>query len=91
MALQKTITLTSGVVIPDAYHRIEKLDVKVSGATCVATAQISSYINAAACLDKAPVRQKTYVMADFDKTAMGAAQIYLFLKSHPDYDGATDV
>lgn len=91
MALQKTITLTSGIVVTDAYHRIERLEVKIAGAVVTAVAQISSYLDGPSCLTRASVKQNSYPIPDFDKGAMGAAQVYDYLKTHADFAGAIDV
>ena len=112
MALLKTITLPTGQIASDAYHKVTEVRVKtpsaglggldvqmgppVGGAPseCWADIKVSSYVNEAACDNYLmPIQERNYHLDAFDRSDNSAtvvALIYAWLKTQPDFDGATD-
>jgi hypothetical protein len=84
MALQKTIQSNFGLRIPSAYHRVGRIQiVNKSEMTFVVNAFVDDKISI-------PVEAQAYSCA-YDLTGGNAlAQAYTYLKTLPEFAGATD-
>lgn len=90
MGLQKTMTLDNGLVVPDAYIRIDT----VSGCKTDIQVGVNYYVSQQDFQDgKGFIQQKLYnfVPDVSDAAANFIKQGYDFLKSFPDLLGAVDV
>jgi hypothetical protein len=80
-----------GVAAPEAYTRIEAM-VFDSGTGVQVT--VSTYFDQAARQSSAPIRTQTFYWDSFDhanETMSPKTQIYAWLKTTPDFSGATDI
>lgn len=90
MALKKSITTRTGVLAPDAYHRIRSVKGENDGA-------ISYYVDiyfdeGSRDARKQPLETKVFKVPDSIKSKIGIVhELYNILKTHPSYDGAEDV
>lgn len=90
MALQKTKELQNGLIVSDAYHRIDT----VSGHKVEITISVNSYVSRKAFLDGALyLEQQFYTFTP--NTAPDAEEMwtqgYAYLKSTDEYVDAVDV
>lgn len=82
MALETNITLNSGIVVEDAYCRVENATV---------TKQTSSFVLAIyADKNKPVVLQKHFLMEYSLEGENPIKQAYLYLKTLPGFEGAED-
>lgn len=85
MALQNNIELESGIVVEDAYTRVES--VKLQNKTSMSF-EAASYVGAS----KTTAFCRTGYLAPYDLTGDNPIkQAYLHLKTLPDYENAEDV
>lgn len=95
MALQKTLVLDNGLTATDAYHKITLLEVIARGETCTAVARVTSYLNSTKADENgAALLERSFTMTTFNKadsSQSAAAQVYTYLKTLDEFDGATDV
>lgn len=83
MALQKTIKFM-GVDVPDAYHRIERLQLESKESVIVTVASYDARRTQPA------IQIKSFV-APYDMTAENPfVQGYKYLKNLPEFEGAVD-
>lgn len=84
MALKKEITTASGIVVPDAYHRVERV--------ILATKTKIHFVVSAYKDDgiKAPITSKPYTCDYALDGSNPIAQAYVHLKTLPDFAGAQD-
>lgn len=86
MALKCDVELESGLMIPDAYLRIETF----SGSETHVNFNLSVYINKTSFDEKKPpVTQINYGM-EFDKDRNLFSQMYSYLRTLPEYEDAVE-
>lgn len=89
MAIIKTIQTPSGITVQDAYVRIEAIDGNKSeiGVT------ISAYVSQEDSLEKPPFQSEryTFVPDQSEDSERWDKQAYLYLKTLPKFEFATDV
>ncbi|SFH78531.1 hypothetical protein SAMN02910401_00328 [Megasphaera elsdenii] len=86
MALKMTLKLDNGLMIPDAYIKIEQIAINKE----TATALIGAFVDNA---NKIPVYEKIYIFTpDFSDSSQNIyAQGYNYLKQHQDFKESVDV
>lgn len=97
MALRLARTLDSGLVVPNAYHRVERVGIDYARQTVTLDVQV--YATGQARIDgKRPIPMgMSFAMqgADWDAfIANGRGPLvlaYIFLKTRPEFSGAVDV
>ena len=85
MALQKTITTGTGIVVNDAYHRIR--EVKIQGVNGLHF-KLKSFVNAQ---EGKPFSVTEYECAYDVSTSNPFTQAYTYLKELSEFADATDV
>lgn len=84
MALKNTVTLPTGIVVPDAYHRVE--DITITGKTRLRFL-VKSYVAAS---EKVEFTHELYFGAYDIGGPNPLAQAYGHLKTLPEFAGAVD-
>ena len=88
MALTKPVALPTGIGIPNAYVRIDELQIKRFGSRRTMTFLLYVYVDKNAKMLPADIQQFSI---DFDMDGPNPfAQAYAYVKSLPDYAGAVD-
>lgn len=85
MALQKTITTVNGIVVDNAYHRVE--DIAIGNKTTL-NFSLASYVNQ----DKQyPAFQRQMFCVEYDMNGKNPfVQAYTYVKTLPEFAGAKD-
>ena len=95
MALQKDITLDNGLDAPSAYHKVTDFTVSSRQADpIVADVRVTSCKDEVkAAVDGAPLTVRRYQIPfdPADNTQSPYSQVYVALKTLPDFQGSVDV
>lgn len=89
MALQKELESETGAVFSEAYYRIDNIKLSKAEGLWIS---VNVYINEAAFNnEKEPIQLKNYRVGYNPNGGEPLTQAYEYMKTLPEYDGATDV